>query len=89
MADNESIPVGEEAIKVLIVDDHALFRRGIAMVLEQEKDIELVGEAGDGAEAVQIVTQTTSAYRPALSYARSSSTVPSRACRAGPRSPRA
>jgi len=34
------------------VDDHALFRRGLEMVLAQEPDLELVGEAGDGAEAV-------------------------------------
>jgi DNA-binding NarL/FixJ family response regulator len=42
-----------ERLKVLIVDDHALFRRGLQMVLKQEKDIEVVGEAGDGNEAVQ------------------------------------
>jgi len=41
-----------EPIRVLVVDDHALFRRGLQMVLEQEPDIEVVGEAGDGAEAV-------------------------------------
>jgi DNA-binding NarL/FixJ family response regulator len=38
---------------VLIVDDHALFRRGLEMVLEQEDDVEVVAEAGDGAEAVE------------------------------------
>jgi DNA-binding NarL/FixJ family response regulator len=54
-----SAAVGEgEPIRVLIVDDHALFRRGLVMVLEQEKDIDLVGEAGDGAEAVQIAQDT-------------------------------
>jgi len=41
-----------EPIRVLVVDDHALFRRGLQMVLEQEPDIEVVGEASDGAEAV-------------------------------------
>jgi DNA-binding NarL/FixJ family response regulator len=41
-----------EPIRVLVVDDHALFRRGLEMVLAQEDDIEVVGEAGDGAEAV-------------------------------------
>jgi DNA-binding NarL/FixJ family response regulator len=41
-----------DAIRVLIVDDHALFRRGLQMVLEQETDIVVVGEGGDGAEAV-------------------------------------
>jgi two-component system NarL family response regulator len=38
---------------VLVVDDHALFRRGLEMVLTEEPDIELVGEASDGAEAVE------------------------------------
>ena len=38
---------------MLIVDDHALFRRGLEMVLEQEDDVEVVGEAGDGAEAIE------------------------------------
>jgi DNA-binding NarL/FixJ family response regulator len=41
-----------DAIRVMIVDDHALFRRGLQMVLEQEADIDVVGEAGDGADAV-------------------------------------
>ncbi|MDQ2648416.1 MAG: response regulator transcription factor [Actinomycetota bacterium] len=41
-----------EAIRVLICDDHALFRRGLAMVLESEDGIEVVGEASDGDEAV-------------------------------------
>jgi two-component system NarL family response regulator len=37
------------AIRVLVVEDHALFRRGLVLVLEAEQDIELVGEAEDGA----------------------------------------
>ena len=41
-----------DPIRELIVDDHALFRRGLEMVLAEEPDIELVGEASDGAEAV-------------------------------------
>ncbi|HKE51004.1 MAG TPA: response regulator transcription factor [Actinomycetes bacterium] len=41
-----------EPIRVLVVDDHVLFRRGLQMVLAQEPDIDLVGEAGDGAQAV-------------------------------------
>jgi len=44
---------GRDALKILIVDDHALFRRGIQMVLEQEEGIEVVGEATDGQEAVE------------------------------------
>jgi len=42
-----------DEIRVLVVDDHALFRRGLEMVLTEEPDIELVGEASDGAEAVE------------------------------------
>src|SRR5215813_12670180 len=42
-----------DPIRVLIVDDHALFLRGLEMVLTEEPDIELVGEASDGAEAVE------------------------------------
>jgi DNA-binding NarL/FixJ family response regulator len=42
-----------EPIRTMIVDDHALFRRGLEMVLEEEPDIELVGQASDGAEAVE------------------------------------
>ena|SRR5215469_287639 len=42
-----------EPIRTIIVDDHALFRRGLEMVLEGEPDIELVGQASDGTEAVE------------------------------------
>ena len=48
-----------DPIRVLVVDDHALFRRGLEMVLEQEPDIEVVGEASDGTEAVEQATETT------------------------------
>src|ERR1700745_1737777 len=44
---------GPDPIRVLVVDDHALFRRGLEMVLTEEPDIDLVGEASDGAEAVE------------------------------------
>jgi DNA-binding NarL/FixJ family response regulator len=52
-------PSFAEPIRVLVVDDHALFRRGLEMVLEQEPDIEVVGEASDGTEAVEVATETT------------------------------
>jgi NarL family two-component system response regulator LiaR len=39
-------------IRVLLVDDHAILRKGIRALLSTELDIEVVGEAGDGAEAV-------------------------------------
>ncbi len=41
-----------ERIRVLVADDHVLYRRGLEMVLGAEDDIEIVGEAGDGTEAV-------------------------------------
>lgn len=40
-------------IRVLICDDHALFRRGLSMVLETEDEIEVIGEAEDGEEAIR------------------------------------
>ena len=49
----------QDPIRVLIVDDHALFRRGLQMVLEGESDIDVVGEAGDGAEAVKKAEDST------------------------------
>ena len=44
-------------ISVLLVDDHALVRRGFRRILEDEADITVVGEAGDGAEAVRLAKQ--------------------------------
>ena len=41
------------AVRVLIADDQALVRAGFRMILESEPEIEIVGEAGDGAEAVE------------------------------------
>jgi DNA-binding NarL/FixJ family response regulator len=50
---------GVEPIRVLVVDDHALFRRGLEMVLAHEPDIDVVGEAADGAAAVEKAVLTT------------------------------
>ncbi len=47
-------------IKVLLADDQSLLRLGFRAVLEQQPDLEVVGEAGDGAEAVR----ATRALRP-------------------------
>ena len=44
-------------ISVLLVDDHSLVRRGFRRILEDEPDIEVTGEAGDGAEAVRLVKE--------------------------------
>ena len=38
-------------MKVLIADDHGIVRSGLRMLLERQTDIEVIGEAGDGAQA--------------------------------------
>jgi NarL family two-component system response regulator LiaR len=43
-------------IRILIADDHAVVREGTRQILEQELDLEVVGEAGDGEEAVALAT---------------------------------
>ncbi|WP_027861005.1 response regulator transcription factor [Marmoricola sp. URHB0036] len=45
------------AVRVLLVDDEAMFRAGIAMVLGSQADLEVVGETGDGAEVVARVAE--------------------------------
>ena len=42
----------------MIADDHALFRRGLEMVLAEEDDIDVVGQASDGAEAVTVAGES-------------------------------
>lgn len=42
-----------QAIRVLIVDDHSIVRKGIRAVLAGEEDIAVVGEAGDGQQAIE------------------------------------
>jgi DNA-binding NarL/FixJ family response regulator len=46
-----------DKISVLLVDDHILVRRGFRRMLEDDAEIEVVGEAGDGNEAVEVATQ--------------------------------
>jgi DNA-binding NarL/FixJ family response regulator len=45
-------------IRVLVCDDQALVRSGFRMILEARPDMEVVGEAGDGLEAVELAGQT-------------------------------
>ncbi|KJL33641.1 response regulator transcription factor [Microbacterium azadirachtae] len=45
-------------IRVVLVDDQALFRAGIRMLVASQPDLEVVGEAGDGQEALQVVRAT-------------------------------
>jgi len=45
-------------IRVVLVDDQALFRAGIRMLVASQPDLEVVGEAGDGREALEVVRTT-------------------------------
>jgi len=49
---------GDDHISVLIVDDHAIVRQGLRTYLDLQPDIEVVGEASDGREAVARVRET-------------------------------
>ena len=44
-----------QKIRILLVDDHELFRSGIKALLQRQSDFEVVGEAGDGLEGVKLV----------------------------------
>ena len=41
-------------VRILLADDHALVRRGVRLILDNEPDLTVVGEAGDGAEAITV-----------------------------------
>jgi len=45
--------------RVVIVDDHRLFREGIAEIIEGEHDLEIVGQADNGSSALEIIRQTS------------------------------
>ena len=47
------------SIRVVVVDDHAVFRSGLRALLEQEPDIEVLGEAGEGHSALELLEQNT------------------------------
>ena len=47
----------DEVIRVLLADDHKLFREGVASLLERAPDVELVGEAASGEEAVSLADE--------------------------------
>lgn len=46
-----------EKIKIVLADDHILVRKGIKAMLESEGDLQVVGEAGDGKEALEVARQ--------------------------------
>src|SRR5258708_37678763 len=42
--------------RVLLIDDHALFRRGVAQLIESDPELEFVGEAGDGLQGIELAS---------------------------------
>jgi NarL family two-component system response regulator LiaR len=47
----------QDRIRVVLVDDHEVVRRGLRGFLELQPDIEVVGEAGDGAQGAQLAAE--------------------------------
>ncbi|HMD56809.1 MAG TPA: response regulator transcription factor [Solirubrobacteraceae bacterium] len=58
-ADEATVASGPAMIGVLLADDHALMRRSLQLVLERERDIEVLGEASDLAAAARLVRERT------------------------------
>ncbi|MBO1741154.1 response regulator transcription factor [Leifsonia sp. TF02-11] len=56
MTDPQSVP--DRPLRILLVDDQALVRLGFRMVLEAEPDLQVVGEAADGAQAIRLSVET-------------------------------
>ena len=48
-----------ERIRVMVVDDHSIVREGLKYVLEQSGEFEVVGQAGDGEEAVRVAAEVS------------------------------
>ena len=54
MADSQATSAGKKAIRVLIADDQPAVRRGLHLRLSLEPEVEVIGEAGDGAEVISL-----------------------------------
>ncbi len=44
-------------IQIIIADDHPIFRGGLRQIIEDEDDIEIIGEAGDGEKALKLILE--------------------------------
>jgi DNA-binding NarL/FixJ family response regulator len=49
--------IRRQQVRLLIADDHPIFREGLRLLLETEADFKVVGEAADGAQAVKLARQ--------------------------------
>ena len=57
LKDGHATDAGTKRIRILLADDHPVVRRGIALALKEQPDMEVVGEAQDGGQAVEIVAR--------------------------------
>ncbi len=46
-----------DAIRIVLVDDHAILRQGLRMLIDAESDMSVIGEAGDGTTAIDVATE--------------------------------
>jgi DNA-binding NarL/FixJ family response regulator len=51
-------PAGEVAVRIVLIDDHAILRQGLRSLLEREHDLQVVGEASSVGEALAVVART-------------------------------
>lgn len=49
--------INQQKIRLLLAEDHTILRQGLAQMLDQESDMEIVGQAENGAQAVQLAAQ--------------------------------
>src|SRR4030095_6905415 len=49
---------GPKKIKILVVDDHPIVRQGFTLLINQEEDLEMTGEAGDAGGAMQYLQKS-------------------------------
>ncbi len=59
MASASNLSGGDVVIRVAVVDDQVMIRSGLRMIVEAEADLCVVGEAGDGVEAVELAQRAT------------------------------
>lgn len=56
--EGNGISTSAEAIKILLADDHQLFREGLKRILNMEDDLEVIGECGDGIQVLEFCNHT-------------------------------
>ncbi len=55
----DNLPIPKRSVKLIIADDHQLFREGVKRILNMEEDMEVIGECGDGIQVVELCNQMT------------------------------